>query len=447
MGNNTTAAEYSVIVPPANGILDEVVVPGDKSISHRAVILGSIAEGTTNVFNFLEGEDNLSTIGAFRSMGVEIEVEGHDQRSISKPGRVTIKGVGLHGLKEPGSVIDAGNSGTTARLLLGLLSAQNFSSVITGDDSLRKRPMKRVVEPLKIMGASITGGGGGEYLPLDITGSPLKGISYASPVASAQVKSALLLAGLYGEGETVVEEPGKSRDHTERMLKLFGADVRTEGTRTGISKATSLKGCNISVPGDISSAAFLMAGALVTQGSEIIIKRVGVNPTRTGIIEVLRKMGATVELLHPDEISGEPVANILVRSSPLTGVEVSGEELLRAIDEFPVICALAAFAEGTTTITGAAELRVKESDRISAMAGALSAVGVKVEELPDGIKIKGMGGKVLGGTVESRGDHRVAMAMSVVGLGSIEGVTIAGAGCVDVSFPGFFDLLGEVARR
>jgi 3-phosphoshikimate 1-carboxyvinyltransferase len=434
----------NITVGPSEGLKGEVTVPGDKSISHRAVILGSIAEGKTEVFNFLEGEDNLRTIEAFRKLGVNIERP--------EQGRLFINGKGLYGLSGAGDIIDCGNSGTTARLLTGLLCAQPFSSVLTGDASLKKRPMKRVVRPLLMMGASITGRNGGEYLPLAITGTKLKGIDYKTPVASAQVKSALLLAGLYAEGETVVEELQTSRDHTERLLRLFGADPRVEGKRVAIRKTDSLKGCKIIVPGDISSAAFFMVGAIITPRSEFLIKRVGVNPTRTGVIDILKKMGASVETINLREVSGEPVADILVKSSKLKGTHISGEELLPAIDEFPVICVAATLAEGRTTIEGAGELRVKESDRIAAMAGSLKALGVNAEERADGIVIEGPGarGAIKGGTVNTHGDHRIAMAMTIAGLRSEKGVTIKAADSsvhdlVDISFPGFFSLLNQAA--
>lgn len=427
----------SVTVRPAGSLRGEITVPGDKSISHRSVMLGSIADGVTEVEGFLEGEDNLSTIGAFRSMGVAIERPG--------PSRVRIEGRGLKGLAEPDDVIDAGNSGTTARLLTGLLSAQGFYSVLTGDDSLRKRPMKRVVEPLRLMGASIDGRKGGSLLPLSISGRALKGVRYRTPVASAQLKSAILLAGIYAEGETVVEEPARSRDHTERMLRFFGADVRTAGNAISVGSTNRLKGCRIIVPGDISSAAFFMAASIITPASEILIKGVGVNPTRTGIIDILRKMGGTVRTLDEREVCGEPVADILVKSSALRGVEITGEELLPAIDEFPVICVVAAFAAGNTVISGASELRVKESDRISAMAECLSSTGVKAVEKKDGIIIEGNnGGPIKGGRINSRGDHRIAMSMAVAALRSKEGVEIDGAAAIDVSFPGFFATLDGV---
>ncbi len=437
MGKKKNIYGLSVTAAPSKGLKGEITVPGDKSISHRSVILGSIAAGVTEVKGFLEGEDNLSTLGAFKLMGVKTERPEKD--------RLVITGNGLDGLKEPSDVIDAGNSGTTARLLTGLLSAAPFFSVITGDSSLRKRPMKRVVEPLSRMGASISGREDGNYLPLAIRGRRLKGISYRTPVASAQLKSAFLLAGIYADGETIIEEPEKSRDHTERMLKLFGAlvDVQENTVRVGSTK--SLKGCKIVVPGDISSAAFFMVGAIITPESELIIRNVGVNPTRTGVIKILKAMGGSIVMENEREISGEPVADILVRSSKLQGIEIRGVDLLPAIDEFPVICVAAAFAEGTTSISGARELRVKESDRIAVMAESLGAVGVKAKEKDDGIMIEGLGSGLLGkGSIRSHGDHRIAMSMAIAALRSEDGVGIEGAECVDVSFPGFFDILDSV---
>ncbi len=426
----------SVEATGAKGLRGEIKVPGDKSISHRAVFFGSIAEGTTDIEGFLEGEDNWSTVGAFKAMGVEIETLGST--------RVRVTGSGAAGLKEPGDIIDAGNSGTTTRLLTGLLSAQPFFSVITGDESLRKRPMKRVVEPLTMMGASISGRKNNSLLPIAISGRRLKGVSYKTPVASAQLKSAILLAGLHASSETTVTEPEKSRDHTERMLSLFGADIATTGKTVTVRSTKGLIGCKIKIPGDISSAAFFMVGAMITPSSELLIKDVGVNPTRTGIIDILRKMGGTVFVLNERVVSGEPVADILVKTSRLKGIDISGSDLLPAIDEFPVVCVAAAFAEGTTTISGAAELRVKESDRVAVMAESLTAVGVKNTEKEDGIVIEGASGEIPGGKVHSHGDHRIAMSMAIAALRSKKSIEIAGAQSVDVSFPGFFSLLESV---
>lgn len=446
-------SEDIVFVPPSGGLGGDVIVPGDKSISHRSVIFGSIAYGVTEVDNFLEGEDNLSTFAAFSAMGVEIERPS--------PSRLRIKGVGLKGLKEPGDVIDAGNSGTTARLLTGLLSAQPFFTVITGDASLRKRPMKRVIDPLLRMGASICGRQDSTLLPLAITGRRLTGANHSIVIASAQLKSAILLAGLYADGQTSVHEPAASRDHTERMMKLFGAGIKTEDMAVRVKPVKSLTGCSIRVPGDISSAAFLMVGAMITRSSSLLIRDVGVNPTRTGIIKILQKMGARIETINTREISGEPVADIRVKSEHLVGADISGGEMLPAIDEFPIICVAAAFAEGTTTISGAKELRVKESDRIAVMADCMKKLGINVEEKEDGIKIEGRGGGPLQGmrkvkagveptegvTIESRGDHRIAMSMAVAALNTAKGVTIKGAASVDVSFPGFFSLLSKAGAQ
>lgn len=418
------------------GLKGEITVPGDKSISHRAVFLGSIAEGVTEIEGFLDGEDNLSTVGAFKAMGVRIDTTGD--------GRVRVEGRGAEGLSEPSDIIDAGNSGTTTRLLAGVLSAQPFFTVITGDESLRKRPMKRVVEPLTMMGASICGRKSNSLLPLAISGRKLKGISYSTPVASAQLKSAILLAGLYASGDTTVTEPDRSRDHTERMLSLFGADISTDGKAVTVRSTKRLVGCKIIVPGDISSAAFFIVGAMITPSSELMIKNVGVNPTRTGIIEILRRMGGSITAVNERVVSGEPVADLLVRSSRLKGIDIDGPGLLPAIDEFPVICVAAAFAQGTTTVSGASELRVKESDRVAVMAESLKAVGVNCTEKEDGIVIQGVAGAVSGGKVKSHGDHRIAMSLAVAALRSERGIEISGAKSVDVSFPGFFTLLESV---
>lgn len=424
-------------VPPSSGLRGEITVPGDKSISHRSIMLGSLAEGTTTVHGFLHGEDNHATLGAFRAMGVEVE---------ELPGGVLrIHGVGLDGLKEPGDVIDCGNSGTTIRLMTGLLAGQSFFSVLTGDQYLRKRPMKRVVGPLAAMGARIWGRGGGDLAPLAIQGGALQPAGYASPIASAQVKSALMLAGLYADGETVVREPHLSRDHSERMLRFFGAEVTSfEG---GVSAAgrPRLEGREVFVPGDISSAAFFMVAALITPGSELLIRNVGVNPTRSGIIDILQEMGGSLQLTNERELSGEPVADILVKSSDLNGIEIGGSVVPRAIDEFPVVSVAAAFAEGTTTIRDARELRVKETDRIAAMVAELSKLGGRVEAREDGMVITGIE-RLRGGAVASHGDHRIAMSMAVAAQRAEAPVSIADTGCTATSFPNFWELLAEVGR-
>jgi 3-phosphoshikimate 1-carboxyvinyltransferase len=426
----------TITINPAASVKGEITVPGDKSISHRSIMLGAIANGTTSVRGFLRGGDNMATMGAFRSMGVRIDDDGET---------VIIHGRGLHGLSEPGDVIDCGNSGTTIRLITGLLAGQSFFSVVTGDQYLRKRPMKRVVEPLTRMGARILGRNQGSLAPLAISGGALNAIGYESPVSSAQIKSAIMLAGLYADGETSVREPSLSRDHSERMFRLFGATLETFDSGVTVRGGVELQGQDISVPGDISSATFFMVAALITPGSELLIRNVGVNPTRTGAVDILRAMGGDIQLLDQRLVSGEPVADILVRSSRLTGCAISGSVVPRAIDEFPAICVAAACAEGVTTVRDARELRVKETDRISAMAVNLRKLGVAVEECDDGMTVTGVE-RLSGGSVESFGDHRIAMSLSVAALVSTDGITITDTGCVATSFPTFFPLLEKVSR-
>jgi len=423
------------IVSPAKTLRGEISVPGDKSISHRSIMLGSLAEGTTRVSGFLMGEDNLSTWKAFETMGVTISQTGPDALEIS--------GVGIDGLAEPGDVIDCGNSGTTMRLMSGLLAGQNFFSVLTGDKYLRKRPMKRVVTPLTAMGARIWGRDGGERAPLAIRGGSLKPLNYASPVSSAQVKSAVLLAGLSVDGETTVTEPHLSRDHSERMLSCFGADVRPFGEGVTLLGRPRLVAQEIIVPGDISSAAFFMVAGLVTPGAELLIRNVGINPTRSGVIDILTAMGGRLELLDIREHSGEPVADILVCYSQLKAIDIHGDMVPRAIDEFPVISVAAALAEGTTTIREAEELRVKETDRIAAMVSELTKLGGQVEARPDGMVINGVE-RFDGGTVSSHGDHRIAMSMAVAALSAVGEVTIEDTGCTETSFPGFWELIDKI---
>jgi 3-phosphoshikimate 1-carboxyvinyltransferase len=415
----------------------EISVPGDKSISHRSIMLGSLARGTTLVHGFLQGEDNRATLNAFRAMGVTID-ELPD-------GRLKIEGRGLRGLQEPADVLDCGNSGTTMRLMLGLLAGQSFFSVLSGDRYLRRRPMKRVVQPLAAMGGRIWGRQGGELAPLAIQGGPLVAASYDSPIASAQVKSALLLAGLYAEGETTVREPHLSRDHSERMLAYFGADVRPFDGGVTIAGGPDLQGREVFVPGDISSAAFFLVAALITPGSELLIRQVGINPTRSGVIDILRRMGGDIELVDERELSGEPVADLLVRGSDLRGIEIGGSLVPRAIDEFPVISVAACFAEGTTVIKDARELRVKETDRIAAMTEELTRLGGAVEAQDDGMVISGIPG-LQGGEVGSHGDHRIAMSMAVAALRAKPPVVIEDTDCTETSFPGFWSLLQRLSR-
>lgn len=420
-----------------HGLRGEVTVPGDKSISHRSVMFGAIAKGLTEIDGFLQGADCLSTISCFERMGVSIENRGE---------RVLVFGNGMHGLKEPDGVLDCGNSGTTTRLLSGLLSAQPFCVTLTGDESIRKRPMKRIITPLSQMGASIKSVNNNGCAPLFIEGQRLHGISYQSPVASAQVKSAVLLAGLYAEGETRVTEPYLSRNHSELMLAHFGADVRTEGTTAVLRPARELFGQKISVPGDISSAAFFIAAALMVPGSELLIRNVGINPTRDGILTVCRSMGADIEILNPSAGSGEPVADLLVRHSSLHGTEIGGAVIPTLIDELPVIAAMACLADGKTVIRDAAELKVKESNRIAVMTEDLSAMGARVEETADGMIIHG-GSPLHGAVIDSRKDHRIAMTFAVTALAASGQTEILDADCVSISYPGFYGDLKRLCCR
>lgn len=414
----------------------EFTPPGDKSVSHRSLIIGSLAAGTTEVSGFLNCDDTISTANAMRMLGSEIEING---------GGVTITGKGLSGLSEPEDVIDAGNSGTTTRLLTGLLSAQGFFSALTGDMYLRARPMRRVVDPLRLMGAKITGREGGNKLPLAIDGGRLNGVSYELPVASAQVKSALLLAGLYAEGETEVIEPEPTRDHTERMLSYFGVMLNKNGNRIKITRQNEFNGRDISVPGDLSSAAFFIVAALINPGSEVLIKNVGINPLRTGVLDILGQMGGNIEILNEREVSGEPVGDILVKSSDMRGTEIKGEMIPKAIDELPVVAAAACFADGETIIKDARELRVKETDRIRAMTAELRKLGAHVTEFEDGMSITG-GGSLKGAQCSSWGDHRIAMAVAVAATRAGGETVIDDSDCVSVSYPGFFDVLRRLRK-
>jgi 3-phosphoshikimate 1-carboxyvinyltransferase len=424
-------------IQPVITVRGEISVPGDKSISHRSIMLGSIAQGTTTVRGFLRGEDNIATLNAFRAMGVPVADDGET---------LTLTGRGLHGLNEPEDILDCGNSGTSMRLMTGLLAGQRFFSVLTGDQYLRRRPMKRVVTPLAQMGARIAGRAGGEKAPLAISGVPLTGISYDSPVASAQVKSALLLAGLYADGETLVREPHRSRDHSERMLRHYGADLVVDGPVVRIRGGRELAGREIVVPGDISSAAFYLVAGLIIPGAELVIRGVGVNPTRTGIIDILTLMGGSITLENERDCSGEPVADLVVKASRLKGIEIAGELVPRAIDEFPVLCVAAAVAEGTTVLRDAQELRVKETDRIAAMAANLRLAGVEVTETGDGMVIAGRE-KLTAFQADSRGDHRIAMAMLIAGLLADGPSTVHDIDCIATSFPTFLTLLEQVAVR
>jgi len=419
----------------------ELIPPPDKSISHRAIILSSLAEGKSIIRNFLNAEDPLSTIGAFKQMGVEIEIKGQGTRGKGHDIGIIIHGKGLSGLSAPTNAIDCGNSGTTMRLLCGVLSGQPFTSTLTGDASLTRRPMKRVIEPLTQMGAIIKSEN--SCPPLNITGGKLKPISFRSPVASAQVKSAILLAGLYCDGVTTVSEPEKSRDHTERMLKAAGVDLSIKGLTVSVQGRAALRPFDIIVPNDFSSAAFFIVAGIIVPGSELLIKNTGINPTRTGLLNILESMGANIKLENESEVSGEPVADIYVKHSRLSGGDISGEMVPQTIDEFPILCVAAALAQGKTKITGAKELRVKESDRIAAMATELRKMEVNVKELEDGLIIEGRE-KLKSSVIQSYGDHRIAMSMAIAGLMTDGETTISDTACINTSFPGFMEILNKL---
>ncbi len=425
-------------VAPGGAVRGDIRVPGDKSISHRSIMLGALAEGQTVVHGFLEGADAIATANIFRALGVSIE--GPEQ------GRVVVQGVGMHGLESPCVPLDCGNSGTSMRLLCGLLAAQRFPSLLVGDHSLSRRPMRRVIDPLTEMGASIESQDGLPPLlvsPVD----GLKGASITMKVASAQVKSALLLAGLYAEGETRVTEPAPTRDHTERMLTAFGVKVERDGATASIQGGQTLKAAQVDVPADISSAAFFLVAASICPGADLVLRHVGMNPTRIGVLHVLRAMGADITESNQRLVGGEPVADLRVRAAPLKGVRIDPAWVPLAIDEFPVLFIAAACAEGITELTGAEELRVKESDRIQVMADGLAAIGLPVEVLPDGMRIVGRGGEATpfaGGTVQAHSDHRIAMSFAVAALRSRAPIHINDTANVATSFPGFVELANSV---
>ena len=423
------------LTSPGAPLSGSIRVPGDKSISHRSIMFGSLAEGVTEVSGFLQGADSLATLAAFRAMGVEITDPVN--------GNLTISGVGLHGLQAVNRALDMGNSGTSMRLLTGILAGQNFDSELTGDSSLQKRPMARITAPLSLMGSSIDMAAGG-LPPLNIHGRKnLVGIEYSMPMASAQVKSSVLLAGLYAKGETAVIEPAPTRDHTERMLRAFGYEVETDDMRSSLIGGGSLQGCSIDIPADISSATFFMVAASICPDSSIVLENVGINPTRIGVINILKQMGARLELRNERFSGDEPVADIAVSYAPLKGIDIPESQVPLAIDEFPALFVAAACAEGTTRLTGAEELRVKESDRIQAMADGLTALGIENSPTADGIEIQGCAGDgdvFSSGTVNSLDDHRIAMAFAVAGLRCGGQITILDSDNVATSFPNFVEL-------
>jgi 3-phosphoshikimate 1-carboxyvinyltransferase len=430
--NNHSTLCYKV--KPGGKVSGHFRVPGDKSISHRSIMLGSIAEGTTEVKGFLEGEDALATLQAFRDMGVKIEGPNN--------GAVKIHGVGMQGLRAPEKPLDVGNAGTAMRLLMGFLAGQKFTYTLVGDASLTKRPMNRVANPLREMGVEVETAAEGRPPVTVKANGKVNAIRYEMPMASAQVKSCVLLAGLYAEGETSTIEPAPTRDHTERMLRGFGYDVKTEGNKASLIGGGKLTATNIDVPADISSAAFYMVAASIAPGSDITLEHVGVNPTRDGIISILRLMGADISLSNQHEVGGEPVADIRVRYAPLKGIAIPEEFVPLAIDEFPVLFVAAACAEGKTILTGAEELRVKESDRIQVMADGLQSLGVNATPTPDGMIIEG--GEIGGGQVETHDDHRIAMSFTMAALRASGEITVNNCGHVATSFPGFVDLAQQV---
>lgn len=417
-------------------LVGDVTIPGDKSISHRAIMFGSLAKGTTKITNFLLGEDCLSTIACFRKLGVQIEVSEDE---------VVVYGKGIEGLKEAHEVLDVGNSGTTARLMMGILSGLPFHSVIIGDESIGKRPMKRVTKPLKMMGTSIDGREDATYTPISIRGGSLNSISYASPVSSAQVKSSILLAGLFAKGTTTVTEPEKSRDHTERMLKAFGCELVVNGNKVSINGNQVLTATDVIVPGDISSAAFFLVAGSIVPNSEILLKNVGVNPTRTGILTVLERMGANITLEDEKVVNGEPIANIRVKSANLKSTVIGGAEIPTCIDELPILALAAALADGETIIKDAEELRVKETDRIQTVVTELTNLGVSIEATKDGMIIQG-NSSLIGANVNSHGDHRMGMMLSIAALLAKGDTIIENTECIAVSFPNFKEQLNELIK-
>ena len=418
---------------PGGRLTGRIRVPGDKSMSHRVIMLGALAEGKTYVSGFLEGEDALATLGAFRDMGVTI--------SEPESGRLTIEGVGLDGLRAPQQIMDVGNSGTSIRLMAGLLAGQSFSSVLTGDQSLLRRPMARVITPLSQMGALISAREG--CPPLEIAGGrKLRGIHYELPVASAQVKSSVLLAGLYAEGFTSVSEPAPTRDHTERMLRGFGYPVQVDSGSIGLEGGGTLRGTSVDIPADISSAAFFMVGASIAEGSDLVLEHVGINPTRDGVLRILKAMGADITLTNARDVGGEPVADLRIRAAPLRGIEIPVEEVPLAIDELPAILIAAACAEGVTVLRGAEELRVKESDRIASMAEGLTQLGIANVVHPDGIAVTG--GEFSGGVIATHHDHRIAMSFAMAALRASDRIKISDCAHVATSFPGFAALANQV---
>ncbi len=424
-----------LVLEKVNRLKGNISVPGDKSISHRSLILGSIAQGETRIYNFLDSLDCLKTLECMQALGAEID--------LGKDNFIKIKGKGLYGLQESKDILDVGNSGTTIRLLTGLLSGQDFYSVLNGDASIRKRPMKRVAQPLRLMGADIWGRKDGQFAPLSVRGNKLNPLHYTLPVASAQVKTALLLAGLYTIGETVVKEPLPTRDHTERMLEIMQADIKISPPEIKVMGGKELKGTDIFVPGDISSAAYFIAAASILKDSQIIIKQVGINPTRTGIIEILKKMGAKIDILNYRTKSNEPRADLMIEYSKLKGVEIKKGNVPFLIDELPLIAVMATQAQGKTVVSGAKELRVKETDRIKAIVSELKKMGADIKEREDGFRVNGPT-KLQGAVCKSYNDHRIVMSLAVAALLAEGKTVIKNSECIDISFPEFEKILQKM---
>ncbi len=424
----------SLTITPKGPLRGTVHVPGDKSITHRALILSALAEGDSTIRGYCRGEDCLNTLSVLQKLGIPIEVE---------PDQVHVSGKGLWGLTEPAEPLDCGNSGTGLRLLTGVLAGQQFFTVLTGDASLRSRPMGRIVKPLQLMGAHIQGRNGGALAPLAVTGSRLKGSDYVSPVSSAQIKSAVLLAGLFAEGDTRFSEPLQSRDHTERMFRFLGIPFEVEGNSIRVTGGQSFQAKDLFVPGDLSAAAFFIVGASIVPDSEVRIPNIGLNPARTGILDILTEMGANIQIDNQRDESGEPVGDLMIRTAPLRGISIGADQVPKTIDEFPIFCVAAALAQGQTTVTGAEELRVKETDRIQAMATELKKLNVAIEETPDGFVVQG-GSSLQGGHCQSHGDHRVAMAIAIAALTAESPTVIDDTDCIETSFPGFHGKLLEL---
>lgn len=424
----------TLTVKKTEALRGTAIIPGDKSISHRGIMLGALAEGDTRITNFLLSADCLGTLSCFRQLGIPIEQSGTI---------VTIKGQGLNGLQEPDSMLDVGNSGTTIRLLSGILAGQNFTTFITGDASIVTRPMARITEPLSKMGATIIGRNNANFAPLGIKGGHLNPITYHTPVASAQVKSAILLAGLFAEGWTEVIEPAKSRDHTELMLQGFGVPIEVDGLKVRVAGKQPLVGGDLPIPGDISSAAFLLVAATIIPDSKLVLKNVGLNPSRTGIIDVLKAMGGKLDIVNQRSTRGEQVGDIIVESSELHGTTIDGDLIPRLIDEIPVIAVAAAFANGVTEIRDAAELKVKESNRITTVATEFSKLGMNIAELDDGLRIQG-GQPLTGAVCDSYGDHRIALSLAIAGLMAEGETVISGSECIAVSYPDFAKELSDL---